>query len=302
MAHNDEDYDFFGDGQYDDSRSSRRAQNRRPSRRDAGRRFAATKASSPTSILCRRLAVVSGLLAVVVSATSAVHEIAPYAISFMTAVPGRYIALMAAVLIGITLILVIAAVILMGFALSWLLLVDLGTDPCTLLNQTISTRLGISIGNWQALFNTVLLIFVIIFGGRNLGFGTLANMFLVGYSIDFFSWIWAKVLPADLFTSMGVRIAVLIPALILFILAASFYMDVDMGTAPYDAVSFIISTHLPNVSFRVIRIVYDFVVTAIAVLLGGKLGIVTVLMVITLGPVIEWLGNIMKQHLNIFDD
>lgn len=35
------------------------------------------------------------------------------------------------------LILVIAAVILMGFALSWLLLVDLGTDPCTLLNQTI---------------------------------------------------------------------------------------------------------------------------------------------------------------------
>ena len=200
------------------------------------------------------------------------------------------------------LILVIAAVILMGFALSWLLLVDLGTDPCTLLNQTISTRLGISIGNWQALFNTGLLIFVIIFGGRNLGFGTLANMFLVGYSIDFFSWIWAKVLPADLFTSMGVRIAVLIPALVLFILAASFYMDVDMGTAPYDAVSFIISTHLPNVSFRVIRIVYDFVVTAIAVLLGGKLGIVTVLMVITLGPVIEWLGNIMKQHLNIFDD
>ena len=168
--------------------------------------------------------------------------------------------------------------------------------------QQSNDKAPISIGNWQALFNTVLLIFVIIFGGRNLGFGTLANMFLVGYSIDFFSWIWAKVLPADLFTSMGVRIAVLIPALVLFILAASFYMDVDMGTAPYDAVSFIISTHLPNVSFRVIRIVYDFVVTAIAVLLGGKLGIVTVLMVITLGPVIEWLGNIMKQHLNIFDD
>lgn len=60
-------------------------------------------------MLCRRLAVVSGLLAVVVSATSAVHEIAPYAISFMTAVPGRYIALTAAVLISITLILVIAA-------------------------------------------------------------------------------------------------------------------------------------------------------------------------------------------------
>lgn len=200
------------------------------------------------------------------------------------------------------LILVVIAVILMGFALSWLLLVDLGTDPCTLLNKSISAHLGMSIGNWQAIFNTILLIFVILFGGRNLGFGTLANMFLVGYSIDFFSWIWAKILPPDLFTSMGVRIAVLIPALILFILAAAFYMDMDMGTAPYDAVSFIISTHLPNVSFRVVRIVYDFVVTALAVLLGGKLGIVTVLMVVTLGPVIEWLGNILKRHLNLFDD
>ena len=77
------------------------------------------------------------------------------------------------------LILVIAAVILMGFALSWLLLVDLGTDPCTLLNQTISTRLGISIGNWQALFNIVLLIFVIVFGGRNLGFGLFHRLFLL---------------------------------------------------------------------------------------------------------------------------
>ena len=77
------------------------------------------------------------------------------------------------------LILVIAAVILMGFALSWLLLVDLGTDPCTLLNQTISTRLGISIGNWQALFNTVLLIFVIIFGGKHVSRGIFHRLFLL---------------------------------------------------------------------------------------------------------------------------
>lgn len=81
---------------------------------------------------------------------------------------------------------VLLAVITMGFSLSWLILVDLGTDPCTLMNCAISDTVGLSLGNWQALFNSVLLVFVIIFGGRNLGFGTLANMFLVGYSIDFF--------------------------------------------------------------------------------------------------------------------
>ena len=81
---------------------------------------------------------------------------------------------------------VVAAVIVMGFCLSWLLLVDLGTDPCTLMNVAIADTIGMSLGNWQALLNTVLLVIVVIFGGRNLGFGTLANMFLVGYSIDFF--------------------------------------------------------------------------------------------------------------------
>ena len=67
------------------------------------------------------------------------------------------------------LIMVILAVIVMGFALSLLLLADLGTDPCTMMNKAIAKRLGLSIGNWQAIFNTVLLIAVIVFGGRNLG-------------------------------------------------------------------------------------------------------------------------------------
>ena len=38
--------------------------------------------------------------------------------------------------------------------------------------------------------------------------------------------------------NMNLRIAILIPALILFILAAAIYMQSGHGTAPYDAVSF----------------------------------------------------------------
>lgn len=42
--------------------------------------------------------------------------------------------------------------------------------------------------------------------------------------------------------NMNLRIGILIPALILFILAAAFYMQSGHGTAPYDAVSFLIRT------------------------------------------------------------
>lgn len=82
---------------------------------------------------------------------------------------------------------VLLAVFGMGFALSLLLLVDMGTDPCSMMSKAISAKIGMSFGNWQALMNTVLLVLVVIFGGRNLGFGTLANMFLIGYFVDFFT-------------------------------------------------------------------------------------------------------------------
>ena len=196
------------------------------------------------------------------------------------------------------LILVILAVITMGFALSWLVLVDMGTDPCTLMNLTISGKLHMSLGNWQALLNSILFIFVIFLGKENIGFGTLANMFLVGYSLDFFSWVW-RCIGADVyFANPAVRYAVFLPALIVFVFAAAVYMDVELGTSPYDAISFIIATKLTKVPFKVTRICYDLLVIAIAFVLGGKVQIVTLLMAFLLGPVISWIGNILKPILN----
>ena len=195
------------------------------------------------------------------------------------------------------LIAVILSVIVMGFALSWLVLVDLGTDPCTSMNLAISHKLGMSIGNWQALFNSFLFIFVILWCRENIGFGTLANMFLVGYSLDFFSWLWGRVLPEGAFSSMAVRIGVLFPALLLFVLSAAVYMDVELGTAPYDAIPFLVSKKLPNVPFRVIRMAFDFTVIVLSLIFGGKVGIVTILMALTLGPVIAWAGKHMERFL-----
>ena len=92
------------------------------------------------------------------------------------------------------LIMVTLAVITMGFALSFLVLVNMGIDPCTSMNLAISAKIGWSLGNWQAFFNIILFLAVIFLGCSNIGFGTIANMFLVGYSLDFFSWIWSIIL------------------------------------------------------------------------------------------------------------
>lgn len=192
-------------------------------------------------------------------------------------------------------IMVVLAVTVMGFSLSFLLLVNLGTDPCTMMNKAIAARIGMSIGNWQALLNVLLLIVVLIFGGRNLGFGTLANMFLVGYSIDFFSWLWEKILPLEAFQLWSVRIGVFVPAFLIFIFAAAVYMDVDLGTAPYDAIPMIVSSHLEKVPFKAVRITFDFLVIGIGLIFGGKPELVTILVAAFLGPVIEFVEKYVEK-------
>ena len=192
----------------------------------------------------------------------------------------------------------IIAVIVMGMCVSLLVMCDMGADPCSAMNYGISHKLGMSFGNYQLISNIVLLIIVIIFDKKLIGTGTLGNMILVGYSADFFTWIWKEVCHIQAQLNLGIRIVILIPALILFILAAAIYMQSGHGTAPYDAVSFLISEKIEKHSgknmFRIVRIVYDLAATGIGVIAGGEVGVITILMVILLGPTVDLVGRIMK--------
>lgn len=191
---------------------------------------------------------------------------------------------------------VIAAVILMGLSLSFLIRLNFGTDPCSAMNLGISRHLHLSFGTWLVLFNIILFILVIVFDRSQLGWGTLVNMLLVGYSADFFKWLFNLILPDNAFDSLGIRIIVLIPSLFVFIVAAAVYMAVDLGSAPYDAIVFIIASKLKKIPFRLIRIAWDMTACLIGFLLGSTIGVVTVLIAFLLGPVIAW----VKEKINRF--
>ncbi|SEG38856.1 Uncharacterized membrane protein YczE [Butyrivibrio sp. Su6] len=196
------------------------------------------------------------------------------------------------------LILMLVGVFLMGFFLSFLIEVDLGTDPCTFMNLTISRRLGILLGTWQLALNTVLFIFVIIWGRKYIGLGTIANMVFVGYIADFFCFVWSKTIPERFFTVFPSRAIIFVIALFCFIVAVSFYINAAMGVAPYDAMPQIISDKvLKKVKFTYIRMAYDFLVIIVGVLFGGTPNIGIVLMALFLGPVITVVGKKLNDYI-----
>lgn len=184
--------------------------------------------------------------------------------------------------------LVIICLIIIGFCISFFNELDFGTDPFTMFNLGMATKLGISLGNWQALFNVVLFIFVWFFAKEQIGWGTIISLFLVGYSFDFFSWVNGYWIPKHFFDTLLNRVLVAIPIMILFIVAVSIYVALQQGTAPYDATPFMLCKINPKIPFEAWRIGWDLTMCVLGLLLGSKAGVVTFIMAFAFGPTISW--------------
>ncbi len=184
----------------------------------------------------------------------------------------------------------------MGFFLSFLMLCGLGTDPCSFMNKAVSLRIGMLFGTWQLIINAVMLVIVLFWDRSSLGFGTVFNMVLVGYYVDFFDWVWGKIIPAHFFTDPVSRWLIFLTALFCFIISAAVYINSDMGVAPYDALPKIITEKVtrkfPKVPKMLIRMVWDFTAVAVGTLAGGRPVIGIILMAVFLGPVISLTGRL----------
>ena len=197
------------------------------------------------------------------------------------------------------------AIVLMGFFVSILVEIGWGTDPANFMNLNIAKLLGWQLGNTAVLVYGLMLIFTFIFGAQMIGFGSLANMILIGYIVDFCRWLWEKTGFSAFIqnASLQILITLFTVALILFVIAASIYMNAQMGVAPYDAMPQIISGWLPKIPFFVVRMLFDFSAILIGVLAGKLSGgiegslIGSVAMTLLLGPVITLVGKPLKKIL-----
>ncbi len=193
-------------------------------------------------------------------------------------------------------IMMVCGVLAQGMGLSLLRSVNLGTDPCSCLTQGVTNFVPLSFGTCQLLCHLVTFLFVIRFDTGMIGFGTVGNMCFLGYISDFFKWVWTLVLPVGFFDAAMNRYLLLIPSLAVFLLGAAAYMCAGLGSSPYDALPFIISGHVKKFSFKVVRMIWDISFMAAGFLLGGDVGIVTVLVAFFLGPIITW----VQKKLEVF--
>lgn len=168
-----------------------------------------------------------------------------------------------------------AGLVLYGVSDSMLLLAGLGVDPWDVLHQGLARRTGLGTGTWAIIVGAAVLLLWIPLRQRP-GLGTLCNVVLIGAVIDV---VLAVVAPLH---SLPVRAAVMVSAVALNGVATGLYIGAGLGPGPRDGLMTGLAAR--GHSLRVVRTGIEATVLVIGWLLGGAVGIGTVVYAVCIGP------------------
>ena len=165
---------------------------------------------------------------------------------------------------------------------------DLGLAPWDVLHQGISIHTGIPIGTAAILVGFAVLLLWIPLRERY-GLGTVLNVLLIGLTID----VLLAVLPDH--PPTFVRVTFLLVGTFLFGPGSGFYIGAGMGPGPRDGLMTAIAAR--GYTVRVVRTVLEVSVLIMGFVLGGSVGIGTLLFAFTIGPNVHyWLDRLTLVH------
>ena len=170
----------------------------------------------------------------------------------------------------------LAGLVLFGVTAAMLVLAGLGLDPWDVLHQGLSRTLGLGIGTWAILVSCLVLLLWWPLRQRP-GLGTVANATIVGTVIDI---VLSLVHPPHL---LWVRIVLMLGGVAGNGIATGLYVGAGLGPGPRDGLS--IGIAAKGRSLRVVRTCIEATVLVTGILLGGTVGVGTVVYALSIGPI-----------------
>ncbi|MDP4091699.1 MAG: hypothetical protein Q8930_20845, partial [Bacillota bacterium] len=184
-------------------------------------------------------------------------------------------------------IMTVFGVLIAGFSVGMFNFSAFGMDPFQVLAHGIWMHLPIGYGTFYMILNLIMLIAVFIIDRHKIGLGTAINIFLLGYVVQFSSWLFDTWIPNP---TLGIKIVFIVIAIIIICFGSSLYFIGDLGVSTYDAVALILSEK-KVARFKYCRIASDFICTITGYLLGATVGIGTVITAFFMGPIIEFFNQ-----------
>jgi len=173
-----------------------------------------------------------------------------------------------------------AGLALYGASIALMVDSGLGLTSWDVFHQGVAKVTGLSIGVVVILAGIPLLLLWIPLRQR-IGFGTLANLVVVGLVMD---GTLAVLPPAS---GLPMRITDLVVGILLNGLATGLYIGARLGPGPRDGLMTGVVNRFPRLSIRLVRTGIELTVLLIGFLLGGTVGFGTLAYALAIGPLAQ---------------
>ena len=165
---------------------------------------------------------------------------------------------------------------------------NMGYAPWEVFHVGIGKSIGLTVGMVSILTGLVVCILVIALGER-LGLGTLLNMVLIGIFIDAIAAL--DMIP--LIQSIWLKLPMFLLGVLIISFASYFYMSSGFGAGPRDSLM-VALTRKTGIAIGWCRGTIEMFAVIIGWMLGGMVGLGTIVFVLGIGVFVQWVFSILK--------
>lgn len=186
-------------------------------------------------------------------------------------------------------------VLLVGVGVAFNNCAGFGNDPIGIVYDGIRSVSGMNqaqLGMASNIVNILLLVFLLFKGKRYVSIGTLVYLVPYGFCINIGNFLYKQLAFSDGFF---VRIMFSVIGCTLLCLGVAIYITVDIGVDPFTGVVLVLTDTFKK-EYRYVKIGFDLTMVVLGTALGGKLGVVTVITALAVGPVIQFFTGLLKKY------
>lgn len=165
-----------------------------------------------------------------------------------------------------------------------------GLSPWSAFHDGLERVTGIGFGYITQIVGVIIMVFSILVFHTKIGIGTILNVLLVGPIIELYQVVY-YVFPETLF----VQILIFMGGLLIMTFGRSLYISSELGQGPRDGL-FIGLARTTRFEVKYIKLTIEFIVFVIGYLLGGTIGVGTILVVVLSGYLIQFYFKLLHYN------
>lgn len=170
-----------------------------------------------------------------------------------------------------------------GFGVQLIVAANMGADSVSTIILGFLNYIDIPFARWSQILSIIFLMSAFLYKKRILGIGSIINTLLFGEAISFLSIFVHYENTRSTLSCFGY----LILGFIMMAFGTAIYIKGELGVGPLEGIMFCICDKF-RLSVKYSRILIDFLIVFIGVVLGAPFGVGTFFAVFLLGPMIEF--------------